>query len=1209
LTVIGQTNVVTLNTGSNNNLLFPSTGSQNIRIIDDTVDSQDFAVYSHYVWDFNQSPFSIATFVPITDDPEVLDDFTYPHITFTISNVVQVGTSTSADELVDFFINSGSKAGISDCYGGRDITNSGSILPCLENSNGAAFVNPTTGDITCTVLFCDLACGEEIYFSVGRAVQDITAVSFAIGINQNYTAVSNEIDIVTVALTSSGFTQTYTNAQSLNEVVYFKFTGASIPNFLESSTQFLDLIISSIQGTDTVLDVRAFDGSSCSSFSSSQDLCDSVSASGSNDICYLNFDPCSFTELFIDPTAGNGFYLRISRTSGSSLNWGFTLRGTVTTATAIDASETTATLDDETGYSYSAIKDILDGQWHFYEFNIDNGDFGGYNSLDLVISDIFCNDNIFDLDVYVSWLEDSNGVIDVARPNRWPTRGCFVDNDVDESSFSISNWCNTWGGVYRVALFANFGLQVYPDPVLSVTYPAVYSIDFSITVNVVPTEIPVNCENLVTGGDYLVVRPDASNRGTRLVFGLVSDDGSDSTLWVSKNANPFETSANCAWGVPDSGLGEPFTTINGDYYCNTAGDACTIFIDICEYADDTWFIYIDAIQGSDHSLYVYNNRVYTPVVALATTGFSYSSAALVSGSDYQFYNFIVDDTRADFFFQFTIYSVECNDCVVSAFLLEGPHGYAAGNGANGLGNSQACSSCDFGDCPCFDQRCDTSANGYCVLYSDDCTVPSQQLFIGVRAGEISGGDEPNCPYLIDVTSAAVAVPLVEEIEICTEVYCNDYYQLITSDGQTDFTATTVTVVVTNYDSSDSIAVYFNYDHVATPNCFSDASVCAAGDVCIYDLTCNIGSIYVGIESENCLRTSAACQGLTYSIAYSYSDVTIGTASVGSTVQSTGIVQISSNSPFYADSAVQVTGPGAGCSVGCQTSFGAGSYYVIAPGASFSAFQISSLSSTFSTATFDADGILFFSVSVPAGVDGFTIEFQDFAAPAEFFDYAYYWNTDFPLIPCDTCEASDDYLVAGSCVDDAVSLQLTCAEQTTYYLTLVACDVDICAQSFRARVIFNEARSLIGTNHNGAYTQLIREATCESSSGSYGFYTNANVHYMLLFVNLVLKEPLLLFLCILLMNVHLVLPMDVLLLLLPLVIKLLVVFLMDAITMIAPLVCSMLMLIFLLPLLVLVLNSWLLINMLILLVLFPMFSLDKNVTSIVLLTLLTLFPSN
>jgi len=118
LTIISQQFAGTLNTGVNNNLLFPSTGSQTIKIIDDDLATTDYSVYSHFRWNFDQSAFDVPQFIPNTDDPQVFDDFTFPHITFMISNVVQLGTSTSAMNGVDFFINVGGLAGISDCYGG-----------------------------------------------------------------------------------------------------------------------------------------------------------------------------------------------------------------------------------------------------------------------------------------------------------------------------------------------------------------------------------------------------------------------------------------------------------------------------------------------------------------------------------------------------------------------------------------------------------------------------------------------------------------------------------------------------------------------------------------------------------------------------------------------------------------------------------------------------------------------------------------------------------------------------------------------------------------------------------------------------------------------------------------------------------------------------------------------------------------------------------
>ena len=1099
LTIISQQFAQNLNTGNNNNLLFPSTGNQNIKIIDDDVSTTDYSVYSHFTWSFDQSPYDIAQFIPNTDDNQVFDDFTFPHITFTISNVVQLGTSTSAINLVDFYINSGSLAGVSDCYGGRDILQGSNLLPCIETPSGAGLFDSATNTITCSVYVCGLSCGEEIYFSIARAQVDISAVSFAIGITQNYAQVSDEIDIVSVSLSGTGFTSTYSNTQSLNDVVYFRVASSSLPNFLESSSSTLDFIIDTITGDigSSDLEVNFYSGSVCGT-SQAPNICNGLGTTF--DLCYIDYDPCA-TTAFVDPSTTQVFYIRVARAITSATTWGFRIRAIVKTVTPLDASETTFTLDtpDISGVvgSYSAEKEIANGQWHFYEFNVDNGDFGGYNTLELDFANLYCNDQTFDLDLYVSFFEDSDGLINVARPNRWPTRSCFVDSDIDEFTFSIDNWCNVYGGTYRAAVYADYGLQVYEDPVLGTTYPAVYSISFTITANEVPEDLPLNCENDVFSNSYYVVRPDASNRGSRLQFIFDSATG-PASLWISKNANPFESFSNCAWGAESSVA--PFSTIRGDYYCNTdAFDSCSITIDLCEFSDDTWFIYIDSVTPvtkiRDHgdsispfTLTILNHRVYTPEITLATTGFSYSTASVVTSLNYQFYNFIVDDTRVDYNFVATLIATSCDFCDVTLFIIEGPASIAAGLGVDAAGNSQACSECEYGNCRCNDASCDTSNSGYCVIGAPSCTVAGSTVTIGIRSGTVPAGSSALCPYILDVTSVSAFEPIEEDIEYCTSVLCNDFYHLVPSDGVSDFTGRIAFIELVNLDAT-TLTVYYSYDSIATEVCHFDSDICLSGETCTWTLDCNLGDIYFTVANEECLITSNTCAGSLYSLTYTVEDVAISTASVnGNVITSTDIVLVTASSAFYSDIPVSVTGPG-NCGIGCQVSFSAGSYYLLAAGASLTTFNTVSLSSSFTSSTFDEDGILFFSVSIPAGVDSVTFEFQDFSSATDSIEY--YFQADHPFIPCDLCDSNANYLTVASCDADENPLSFTCLEQTTYYLTLITCSSDVCDQSFRIRSILGQARTLIGTTHSGSYSQLIVPATCSASSQVFRYYTQAN----------------------------------------------------------------------------------------------------------------------
>lgn len=1096
LQIISQTDR-SIALGQNNGLEFPVPAGT-LDLLDVRSSTDPFSAYAHYFYNYARTFNSITNFIPVTDEPAVQDRFDYANLEIYIDNFrTSAGVATSTIP-VRFYINRGNLAGAtssSGCYGGRDITTGGNILPCIENT-GAAFSNTTA--IQCSINVCDIGnCGSVIYLSSSRLSSSSLAESYTydIEIIEDFNAITEWVDIVNLNVGTSSFPFSYFG-DNQTDVVYIRFSVSALSNFADGISQYVLFSLTNVTGVaGTTASFRIYLSDFCTTLSSSQPVCPPIDSTG---ICQILTDPCATGGDTVDKN--EVAFIRVSRDSSDNGAWSFIFNAQALTVTPIDTSITALSprLTTTSRTSYAATKEIVDYTWHFYEFFVSPSD--GYSSLNVDINELCCTASNSNLEVYYSWGQQSDfEVFDNARPNRWATTRCNVEStNTDDNSNDITDLCNFWGGAYRIGIFAPKGHQLFPNTILGEVYPALYSITVQVNTvshGIIPLECPatqvVDASNFISRWELYV---PAESRGTQLIFGAsldVESSGNDVILWVSKNSNPWNrqgANSICTWD----------TTIDGDYNCSptTSGagvSQCTFMVPPCEFDDGIWYLFLQrpGLTNIPGAIVSFGGRLsakkYTPTIDLRTTDVVTATGAVFSPY-YQYYRILVDPTDDLSLLTAQITNTGCVLCDFDMYLSVGPTGFASGTSSNTLEgptcNSDVCSP----GCPCSNAAATTDI----VISWDTCANSDvTSYFIGVVANSAI-----RCEYDLKVWGRPRFYEVLPfNVETCSIASCLEYWEISDAAGNTDLTGTIVEFEITNTGISD-ITVYINVGSVGSA-CAVTISTCEPGRTCPFIVDCIVGRVFVGLSTgTQCL----GCVGTEYSIlTTSVSSPTFTTLTLGAGGVTTPARFTTGSQFVYADRNVAFsvgTFSFSGCGSGCLRVLDLNSEYFF-PSPSGLVLRdvgtINALSTNAQTFTQDfTDNEYFhFTVTPPAGVDSFTIYMDNVAHcacdGADINDLFLTIRSSTNAPPFDGCYncAGGQRLVSGSCPSSISPLSYSCISGQTYYFTISACGLTYaCPVSFSAFVEFGVARTQLGGDHNSAFTAVTKTTiNCGASSVS------------------------------------------------------------------------------------------------------------------------------
>jgi len=1092
--------------GQNNGLEFPVPAGS-LDLLDLRSSSDSFSAYAHYFYDYTRTFNSIQNFIPVRDDPAVGDRFDYANLEIYIDNFRDSTGAVTTSIPVRFFINYGGLAGAtssSGCYGGRDITTSGSLLPCIENT-GAAFSNSSA--IQCSINVCDLGnCGGVIYLSSSRITSgSVASFTYDIEIIEDFNAVTEWVDIVNLQVGTSSFPFTY-NGDNTTDVVYIRYTVSGLSTFADATSQYVLFSLTNVTGAagTTTASFRFYDADTCNQFSSSNPVCSPIDGTRT---CQLLTDPCAGGDYFDKSVVG---YIRVSRDSADTGSWSFIFLAQVLTVSPIDTAITTLSpaLTSTSRTTYTATKEIVDQTWHFYEFFVTPSD--GYSWLTVDVQELCCTAASSNLEVYYSWEEQIDfEVFDNARPNRWATRGCNVKSTTtDSSSNDIQDLCNFWGGAYRVGIFAPVGHQLFPNTILGEVYPALYSIN--VVVNTLRhNDLPLECQtSQVVDANTFVSRWEvyvpAENRGSQLTFSaslnVVSSAG-DLVLWVSKNSNPWNrqgTNGICGWD----------TAIDGDYNCSpSGGDDCFIVIPPCEFDDGIWYLFLQRpgvsnIAGATVTFgATLGAKKYTPTIDVRTTD-SVISFGVVGEGIYQYYRILVDPTDDLSLLTAEVTSIGCFDCTFDLYLSAGPRGFASSASSSSLLKGPACVDDSTGcspNCLCSDESASE------VLEWSTCATPDiTSYFVGVTTSEFSS----SCEYQLQVWGRPRSyADLPFNVETCSIASCIEYWGITDSTGNNDLTGALVSVTVVNTGSSP-ISVYRNIGSVGQ-SC-GVLGTCAAGTACDYTVDCIIGRVFIGITTGT---ECEGCGGSEYSIiTTSVTFTTFNTLSLGS-VGASGPASFTTGAQFVVanrDTAFSInTFSSAGCGSGCLRVLDLNTQYFFSNAGGLLLTDVGSINSLSTTAqSFTLSEPYFhFQVTPAPGVDTFIVYFDNIAYCAcdggSVNSLGLYLRSSTvapPFDGCYDCEGGDQ-LVSGSCPSSAAPFTFSCIAEQTYYFTISSCEFHTCDVTFTAFVEFGVARALIGGDHNAAFTTVsATNVNCGGSSASRFYVEVTDI------LSVSLKEP-------------------------------------------------------------------------------------------------------
>jgi hypothetical protein len=483
---------------------------------------------------------------------------------------------------------------------------------------------------------------------------------------------------------------------------------------------------------------------------------------------FFEIDPCLNHELWRNPSTE--IYIVIDHPSTPNpLN--YTMSLTFETVNDVGGSPTTIT---DFSQSYSATKEIFNGDWHFYEFNLPNPD--GYHGMTISINDVVCenngnSDNFSDDEgVYLFTLFDDDDKNFIA-PALWPTFNCATDavSVHEDGSTSVSaKPCYYTGGRYRVGVFANYQSQQFINvPVIytiDLTFQSIFDDDSLSAIQMAPEQ---EYQQVSLDNQYFEFRYDYGyNRGTEVEFYInINSDFDDLTLgdddislagnllelYISKNKSPYGDD-DCTWDTgrvtddDDHDGTNPFTSTVGDYVCiieDSDDDYnCVISIPPCEFENTIYYGFINGGTFVDGlGIITIGSRVdqkYIPVYDMvsSTSGVQITDG-VISDQLYQYYRVNVDSSSPDYLLSITLYSRACEaDAFAVNYLLE-YYGYY--DDIN-IGKVPACS---------FDMFVSTGIFGFSAgsRYNtvDDDTFYSNFDDDGQYGPQCTDDDSSNCP--------------------------------------------------------------------------------------------------------------------------------------------------------------------------------------------------------------------------------------------------------------------------------------------------------------------------------------------------------------------------------------------------------------------------------------------------------------------------------
>jgi hypothetical protein len=722
-----------------------------------------FPGISSFTQFFDDSGIEFVPFV-LTNAPAI----DRPSVRFRMTNIANQTTSSS-----------GQPFNIERSFDSRASTNnqcgSGNEANCVENGGNGIFNSDFT-EWNCTINICNLACDQPINFGLTRNSVDNNRWTF----DFSYEFVNFDVEIADPLdsvqdLDGDGFVinQQFPFTDTQNRRVIYRINThsfADVNDNLDYLNEWMTFSFSNLETTsNSAVDVSFFssyipDGSTCYDFNDDQGSC----SFDVDDDCFFEIDPCLNHELWRNPSTE--IYIVIDHPSTPNpLN--YTMSLTFETVNDVGGSPTTIT---DFSQSYSATKEIFNGDWHFYEFNLPNPD--GYHGMTISINDVVCenngnSDNFSDDEgVYLFTLFDDDDKNFIA-PALWPTFNCATDavSVHEDGSTSVSaKPCYYTGGRYRVGVFANYQSQQFINvPVIytiDLTFQSIFDDDSLSAIQMAPEQ---EYQQVSLDNQYFEFRYDYGyNRGTEVEFYInINSDFDDLTLgdddislagnllelYISKNKSPYGDD-DCTWDTgrvtddDDHDGTNPFTSTVGDYVCiieDSDDDYnCVISIPPCEFENTIYYGFINGGTFVDGlGIITIGSRVdqkYIPVYDMvsSTSGVQITDG-VISDQLYQYYRVNVDSSSPDYLLSITLYSRACEaDAFAVNYLLE-YYGYY--DDIN-IGKVPACS---------FDMFVSTGIFGFSAgsRYNtvDDDTFYSNFDDDGQYGPQCTDDDSSNCP--------------------------------------------------------------------------------------------------------------------------------------------------------------------------------------------------------------------------------------------------------------------------------------------------------------------------------------------------------------------------------------------------------------------------------------------------------------------------------
>jgi hypothetical protein len=522
-------------------------------------------------------------------------------------------------------------------------------------------------------------------------------------------------------------------------------------------------------------------------------------------------------------------------------------------------------------------KEILDYQWQFITFNVPDNR-GLFDTLTVTLEKLRC-DTTAPIEAYLSFSEDED---DVSRPGRLPAAQTSVlIVDVGLNTLTLTD-CLIVGGDYHISIYAPSDLQLFDDSDSVDVVPASYRVTVSLTERE-STVLAPECKYWGTTDvddiELLVIPVEAENRGSQLrVWVTLSNtvgSGSGSEVLRVSHTNKYD---HCNERSTLSGV---FYDAAYEYGCVIPNGAtgCEIVIPECEFDQGYYHVWVNIddadVVGTSQKYYVQSefDHKYTPVVDLSAAGSSHAWQGQLyqdssrSFSEIQYYKVIVDDSVDNAVFSATLTLDSCDDseCDLEFFITRGAVGFSSDISADGddadfaTGNSENTNDGVY-------QKDGTSFASLChdfvspglsgsgrlsgsqgeTIWDPICNAERNQYYIGVQQNTNS-----HCAYTLTVKSSVETTDLQDDVLVCDEVACRNFYRYVIPGFAQDFR-----MEIGNYGGS-SLRYHVALNRVpfaltsSSVNTCSELSTAAVSsgttEVITFSTDCvNEGVIYIGI---------------------------------------------------------------------------------------------------------------------------------------------------------------------------------------------------------------------------------------------------------------------------------------------------------------------------------------------------------------------------